>query len=87
MTIGASSPLAPCTVITRTSSRIHLHVALDLGLRRAQPGDEALQRRRLAAFVVEREIEEFIERVVGLVARAGARNFAPALPGAEQPCA
>ena len=46
----------------------HFHVALHLGLRRAQPRDEALQRRRLGALVVEREIEKFVERVVGLVA-------------------
>ena len=49
----------------------HLHVALDLAFRRAQPGEEALQRRRLARLVVEREIEEFVERVVGFRARAG----------------
>ena len=43
-----------------------LHVALDLGFGGAQPGDEALQRRRLAPLVVEREVEEFVERVVRL---------------------
>ena len=40
-----------------------LHVALHLGLRVAQPGHEALQRWRFAALVVERKIEEFVERV------------------------
>ena len=63
---------------------LHLHVALDLGLRRAQPGDEALQRRRLRAFVVEREIEEFVERVGGLMSEPR-EEFAAALLGAEQP--
>ena len=52
--------------------------------RRAQPSDEALQRRRLAPLVVEGEIEEFVERVVGFEAEprqetpppaAGAKNL------------
>ena len=61
-----------------------LHVALDFGARLAQPGEETLQRRRLAPLVIEREIEEFVERVVGFRAEpreetppraAGAENF------------
>ena len=61
-----------------------LHVAFDLGARRAQPGDEALQRRSFAPLVVEREIEEFVERVVCF--RAKPREEAlPAAAGAEQP--
>ena len=49
----------------------HLHVALHFGTRRAQPVNEALQRRRLAPLVFEREIEEFIERIGRPRDRAG----------------
>ncbi len=45
-----------------------IHVAFDFALRRPNPIEEALQRRRLALLVSEREIEEFIERVGGLSA-------------------
>ena len=55
-----------------------LHVALHVGLRGAQPGDEALQRRRLAPFVREREIEEFVQRIVGLVPEPGEETLAAA---------
>src|SRR5262249_58635128 len=51
-------------------------------VRRAQPGDEAVQRRRLAPLVVEREIEEFVERIVGLVTERGEEAPAAAF-GAE----
>ena len=57
----------------------YLHVALDVGPGGAQPGDEALQRRRLAAFVVERPIEKFVERVVRLVTEAGKKALAASL--------
>src|SRR5439155_3327244 len=57
-------------------------VAFHVGLRRAQPGDEALQRRRLAPLVIEREIEEFVERVVGLVTEPGEEALAATF-GAE----
>ena len=39
------------------------HVALYLGLRTAHHGHKALQRWRLARFVIEREIEKLVERV------------------------
>ena len=48
----------------------------------AQPGDEALQGRRLAALVVEREFEEFVERVVGLRPEPREERVRPPL-GAE----
>src|SRR5271156_3714356 len=61
-----------------------LHVALDLGASLPQPGQKALQRRRLAPLIIEGEIEEFVERIVGLGAKprqetppaaAGAKDF------------
>ena len=42
------------------------HVALHFGIGRAQPGHEALQRRRLAPLIGQCEIEEFVERVIRL---------------------
>ncbi len=56
----------------------HLHVALHFALRGAQPGQETLQRRCLARLIVEREIEEFVERVIGLWSEAGEKLFAAA---------
>ena len=61
----------------------HLHVALDLGLalraaRRRSPAATASR-----ALVVEREIEELVERVVGFVAEPRQDALAPAV-GAEQ---
>ncbi len=62
-----------------------LHVALHLRAGRAQPGDEALQRRAGSApLVVEREIEEFVERIVGFEAEPGEKALAAAA-GTEQP--
>src|SRR5262245_46586502 len=55
-----------------------LHVALHLGLCRAQPCDETLQRRCLSLLVVERELEEFVERIVRLVTEPGEEALAPA---------
>ena len=42
-----------------------LHVALHFGARVAQPGQKPLQRRGLAPFVLQREIEKLVERVAG----------------------
>ena len=71
-----------------------LHVALHFGARLAEPSKETLQRRRFAALVVEREIEEFIERIVRLVAEtrheiAAARRRGRAVPHRTRtaPCA
>ena len=58
------------------------HVALDLRVGAAQPGDKTLQRRRLAALVIEREVEEFVERVGCLRAEAG-KVFSPSALGPE----
>ena len=60
-------PLAPCTVITRTSSRAISMSRLMLARAARSQRDEALQRRRLVTLVVEREIEELVERVGGLI--------------------
>ena len=60
----------------------HFHVAAHFGARRAQPGDEALQRRRALRFVIEREIEEFVERVVGFRSEPR-QNFRAAFGGAQ----
>ena len=62
-----------------------LHVAFDVGPGCAQPGDEALQRRRFAAFIVERPIEKFVERVVGLVTEARKKALAASL-GPQYAC-
>ena len=43
-----------------------LHVALHVGLRGAEPGDEALQGRSLSTLIVERDIEKFLQGVIGL---------------------
>ena len=59
------------------------HVALHFGIGRAQPGNEALQRRRLALLVVEREVEKLVERVVRLGPEPRQNALAPAA-GAEQ---
>ena len=76
MTIGASSPLAPCTVMTRTSSRaISMSRLISIRASRSQ-ATKALQRWRLAPLVVEREVEEFVERVVGLRAKPRHRTAA-----------
>ena len=45
-------------------------VALDLGIGATQPGNESLQRGGLASFIVEGEIEKFVEGVGGLGAKA-----------------
>ena len=50
------------------------HVAFDLGARLPQPGEEALQRRRLAPLVIEREIEELVERIVGFGTEPGEKT-------------
>ena len=62
-----------------------LHVAFDVGPGCAQPGDEALQRRCFAAFIVERAIEKFVERVVGLVTEARKKALATSL-GPQYAC-
>ena len=68
ITIGASSPLAPCTVITRTSSRVismsRFTSVCAVRSQATKPCSDGVSR----ALVVEREIEEFAQRVVGLVA-------------------
>ncbi len=61
-----------------------LHVAFDLGAGVAQPGDETLQRRRLAPLVVQRQIEKLVERIVGLGAEP-AEETASRAAGAEKP--
>ena len=70
MTIGASRPLAPCTVITRTPPPRFAELAGDRDVARAHGGEEALERGLLALLVLEREIEELGEDVVDLVAEA-----------------
>ena len=62
-----------------------LHVALDLRARRSQPGHEPLQGWCFAAFVVERQVEEFIEGVGRFVAQPRENALAPPRC-AEQVC-
>ena len=62
----------------------NLHVALDFKVGRAQPGHEALQRGRRLALIAQREFEEFVERVVGLLPEPPQDAF-PAAIAAEQP--
>ena len=59
------------------------HVAFDFGLGITQPGDKALQRRRVAPLVVEREIEELVQRIVGLDAEPAEEALSRAA-GAQQ---
>ena len=54
------------------------HVALHLGACVTEPGNETLQRRRLAPLVIQGEIEKLVERIVGL----GAEPRQEAMPGA-----
>ncbi len=56
-----------------------LEVALDLGLVRLDLGEEPGERRRLASFVSEREREELVDRVRGVVAEPGDQRLAAAL--------
>ena len=65
MTIGASRPLAPCTVITRTSSRAISMSRLTSARAARSQATKPLQRGNFAPLVIECEIEEFVERVVG----------------------
>jgi len=62
----------------------NLHVALHLGVGRAQPRHEALQRGRRLAFIAEREFEKLVERVIGLMAEPF-QDALPAAVAAEQP--
>ena len=57
-------------------------VALDLDLAGDEPMQEPLQRRHMLALVGEGEGEEFLDRVVGVVAQAFEHRAPPAL-GAE----
>jgi hypothetical protein len=60
------------------------HVALYLGVGRAQPRHEALQRRRRLALVVQCKLQEFVERVIGLVAEPPQHALPPSVT-AEHP--
>ena len=62
----------------------YFHVALHLGVGGAQPGHKTLQRGRRLALVVQRQFEEFIERVVGFVPEPSQDPRAAAI-AAEQP--
>ncbi len=79
MTIGASSPLAPCTVMTRTSSRVismsRLTLVCAVRSQAMKPCSDGVSR----ALVVEREIEKLVERVVGLGAEPREEPLASSL--------
>ena len=84
ITTEASRPLAPCTVITRTSSReISMSRFTSVSAARSQamkPCSEAGALR----LVGERQFEEFVERIIGLVAEP-AQDARAALIAAKQP--
>ena len=80
ITIGASRPLAPCTVITRTSSRAISMSRFTCAFAGAQPCDEALQRRRLVRArrsARAREIRRARRRLPVRAARRSARGPRP----------
>src|SRR5262249_44721098 len=64
------------------------HVALDLGVGRTQPGHEALQRAGGLALIIKRELEELVERVIGLMPEPSENALPPAVtpeqPGVER---
>ncbi len=69
-TTDASSPLAPCTVITRTSSReISMSRFTSVWAARSQAMKPLQRCRRLALIARARASEEFVERIIGLVAK------------------
>ena len=84
MTTGASRPFAPCTVITRTSSRAISMSRLTIVGGGPQEREKSLQRRRVAALIGERKLEELVERVGSFEAEPRI-DLAPALFRAEQP--
>ena len=45
----------------------NLHVALDFAVRRAQPRQKTLQRRHRTLFELQRQLEIFVDRIIGLV--------------------
>ena len=62
----------------------NFHVALHFEIGRAQPRHKALQRGRRLAFVVQRQFQKLIERVVRLVSEPPQDSRAAAV-AAEQP--
>ena len=69
-TIGASRPLAPCTVMTRTSLRPCSMSRLISRVASRMTGEEARERGRRAVVVGQREVQELVERVGGIGAEA-----------------
>ncbi len=69
-TIGASRPLAPCTVMTRTSLRPCSMSRLISRVPCAQRGEEARERGRRVVVVGQREVQELVERVGGVGSQA-----------------
>src|SRR5262249_29785209 len=53
-----------------------LHIALHVGLRGTQPGNEALQRGRLAPLVVKGKVKELVDRIIGLGPEPGEKILA-----------
>ena len=76
MTIGASSPLAPWAVITRTSPRAAVHLALDRDVEAGEGGGQALQVAHARALGGQRLGQELVEGVLGLGAQAGQQRAA-----------
>src|SRR6185437_669552 len=61
----------------------HFHVPFDFGFGCPHPIDEALQRSRFAAFVLECKVEEFIERIGSFMAEPCEKSLTAAL-GTEE---
>ena len=69
--MGASRPLAPCTVITRTWSAVSSVRRLTVTSVAVEPGEEAGEARGLDALVGEGLVDEGVDAVLGLGAEAG----------------
>ena len=69
--MGASRPLAPCTVITRTWSAVSSVRRLTVDLGAVEPGEEAGEAGGLDALVGEGLVDEGVDAVLGLGAEAG----------------
>src|SRR6202165_2296747 len=83
-TTGASSPLAPCTVMTRTSSReISMSRFTSRSAVRSHATNPCSEAGGLA-LIPHRKFEKFAERVIGFMAKP-LQDFLPATVAAEQP--
>ena len=69
-TIGASSPLAPCTVIMRTAPPPRFHIAFNVLATLLQPMDKALQAGGMARFISQSQTQQFVQRIVNFRAQA-----------------